>query len=141
MSPAKQWAMVVLMLFGTAVWTVNSAMSLGDWRPPFLALVGVGILFVGAAVLARVTRQPGLQRPSGLAALFDGCPGWFEGAVLGLIAVALATGLHRFLGTLDETAAAVRGWGFDPLFVFLFGGTTLVFLLQMRQVGSVEDEQ
>ncbi|MDE2689603.1 MAG: hypothetical protein OXU63_08050 [Acidobacteriota bacterium] len=114
---------------------MNSAMSLGDWRPPFLGLVAVGILFVGAAVLARVNRQPEQQRSSGLAAWLDGCPGWFQGAVLGLIAVALATALYRFLGTLDETAAAARGWGFDPLFVFLFGGITLVFLLQMRRLG------
>ncbi|MXZ39921.1 MAG: hypothetical protein F4230_02385 [Holophagales bacterium] len=141
MSPAKQWAMVVLMLFGTAVWTVNSAMSLGDWRPPFLALVGVGILFGGAAVLARVNRQPGQQRSSGHAAWLDGCPGWVEGVVLGLIVVALGTALFRSLRSLSETAAAARGWAFDPLLVFLFGGLTLVFLLQMRQVCSAEDEQ
>ena len=140
MSPAKQWAMVVLMLFGTAVWTVNSAMSLSDWRPPLLALVGVGILFVGAAVLARVNRRPGQQRSSGLAAWLDGCPGWFEGAILGLIAVALATGLYRW-GSVDEMAVAERGWAFDPLLVFLFGGTTLVFLLQRRRLSPAEGEQ
>lgn len=134
MSPAEQRAMVVLMLSATAVWTVNSAMSPGGWRPPLLALVGVGILFVGAAVLARVKRQPGQQRSSGLAGWFDGCPGWFDGAVLGLIAVALATALYRW-GSVDEMAVAERGWAFDPLFVFLFGGTTLVLLLQMRRLG------
>lgn len=141
MSPAMRWTMVVVMLSVMAVWTINSALSLRDWRPPFLALVGVGILFVGAGVLARVNRQPGHQRSSGLVAWFDGCPGWVEGVVFGLIVVALGTALFRFLRSLDETAAAARGWGFDPLLVFLFGGLALVFLLQMRQVGSVEDEQ
>ncbi len=140
MSPAKQWAMVVLMLSGTAVWTVNSARSLGDWRPPLLALVGVGILLVAAAVLARVNRQPGQRRSSGLAPWLDGCPGWFEGVVLGLIAVALATGLYRW-GSVDEIAVAGRGWAFDPLLVFLFGGITLVFLLQRRRLSPAEDEQ
>ena len=140
MSPAMQRVTVILMLSLMTVWAVNSALSLRDWRPPFLALVAVGILFVGAAVLARVNRRPGQQRSNGLVAWLDGCPDWFEGVVLGLVVVILGTGLYGFLASVDEATAAGRGWAFDPLLVFVFGGLILVSLLQMRRLGSGDEQ-
>ncbi len=142
MSPAKRRAMVVVMALVMGVWTAISAMSLADWRPPLLALGGVGVLLFGAAILARLHRSSEQQRSGGLVAWLDGCPRWFEGVVLGLTLVALGTGLYRFFGRLDGGTGLGRSdWAFDPLMVFVLGGLAVLHLLQMRRLGSREDER
>lgn len=142
MSLGMQRAVVILMSFLMAVWTLNTALSSRDWRPPLLALVGVGVLFVGATVLARVNRLGGQRRSRGLVAWLDGCPGWFGGVVFALFSLALGTGLYRFWGSLDEGYRLGRsGWAFEPLMVFTFGCLALLFLLQMRSQGPPGDER
>ena len=134
-----RWTMVVVMALVMGVWTAISAMSLADWRPPLLALGGVGVLLFGAAILARLHRSSEQQRSGGLVAWLDGCPRWFGGVVLGLTLVALGTGLYRFFGRLDGGTGLGRSdWAFDPLMVFIFGGFAVLHLLQMRRLGSRE---
>ena len=139
MSPARQRVVVIVMLSGIALWTANSVLSLHDWRPPFLALVGVGILFACAATLARLNRYASPDQSNGFAAWLEGCPSWFEGVVTGLILVTLGGGLYRLLGSLDEGAgSAAADVAFDPIMVFTFGCFLLLHLLRTRQPGGVE---
>ncbi len=142
LSPAAQRLGVLVMLGAMAVWTVGSASSLGEWRPSLSALVCVGVLFVGAAVLARVNRSTKKQRSRasirGLVAWLEGCPHWFEGVVAGLVGLGLLwICLCRPLGILDEGAGLrVLRFGFDdPLMVFMFGSLALLLLLQMHRSG------
>lgn len=136
-----RWAMVVVMALAMGVWTGVSAMSLADWRPPLLALGGVGVLLFGAAALARLRRSSEQQRSGGFVAWLDGCPRWFEGVVLALTFLALGIGLYRFFGRLDGGAGLGRsGWAFDPLMVFGFGSMFVLHLVQMRRSASREDE-
>ncbi len=136
MSPAMRRAAIIVMALSMAVWTANSVLREGHWGPPVLALAGVGVLFACAALLASLNRGGRPERSSGLVAWFDGCPGWFEGVLLGLTVVALATGLYRLWESLDE--AAVPGayeLAFDPLVLFMMGCLTLLHLVQMRPSG------
>ncbi len=137
-----RWTMVVVMALVMGVWTAISAMSLADWRPPLLALGGVGVLWFGAAILARLHRSAEQQRSGGLVAWLDGCPVWFEGVVVGLTLVALGTALYQFLGSLDQgDGLGVSDWASNPLMVFMFGGLALLHLLQMQRSASREDER
>lgn len=110
-----------------AVWTVDSAWYLGEWRSPLSALVGV--LFVGAAVLARGNRNANQRRSRGLVARLDGCPRWFEGVALALVVLSLGVSVRRLLRSVDEGA----DFGFDrSSLVFMFGSLALLVLLQTR---------